>query len=323
MRLICPRCNAQYEIDAGAVPPAGRDVECSACDHVWRALPGPEAFNPGARPQLSRPLSESVIGILREEAARELEVRASDRRTQRAAERAAAIAAELGEPDPAPPFPDGRADAGEAVRQDPDITALAAPGGVLPEETAGPTVDTPETRAQEVEPSADTGGGMAAVHPVSDPGASSASAALTGGGRTDAEPQGASADHVRAGPGTGADAEDLRVPRGETPRPGTTGAGPREDRDQRTAPSISTAEPAAARKGAAGSRRGYAAGVSTAAIIALVALALYALAPRVADQGAPGATLVGWRSEVDRGRDWLARQGNAATSGLRDLLGGE
>ncbi len=35
MRLSCPNCNAQYEIDASLVPQDGRDVQCSACDHVW------------------------------------------------------------------------------------------------------------------------------------------------------------------------------------------------------------------------------------------------------------------------------------------------
>ncbi|MFD2440012.1 zinc-ribbon domain-containing protein [Paracoccus kondratievae] len=36
MRLTCPRCAAQYEIAESAIPPAGREVECSACGHVWR-----------------------------------------------------------------------------------------------------------------------------------------------------------------------------------------------------------------------------------------------------------------------------------------------
>lgn len=100
MRLICPRCGAQYEIDGSAIPAAGRDVECSACDHVWRAMPPAESFDPEARPQLSRPLSDSVIEILREEAARELENRAAERRSSRAAERAAEVAAEISQPLP-------------------------------------------------------------------------------------------------------------------------------------------------------------------------------------------------------------------------------
>jgi len=35
MRLICPNCGAQYEIDAGLIPPAGRDVQCSNCGNTW------------------------------------------------------------------------------------------------------------------------------------------------------------------------------------------------------------------------------------------------------------------------------------------------
>ncbi len=35
MRLICPSCGAQYEVDADLIPETGRDVQCSACGHVW------------------------------------------------------------------------------------------------------------------------------------------------------------------------------------------------------------------------------------------------------------------------------------------------
>jgi predicted Zn finger-like uncharacterized protein len=35
MRLICPNCDAQYEVDAAAIPVAGRDVQCSSCGHAW------------------------------------------------------------------------------------------------------------------------------------------------------------------------------------------------------------------------------------------------------------------------------------------------
>ena len=43
MRLICPNCSAQYEIDASLIPDEGRDVQCSNCGHTWFELPPPPA----------------------------------------------------------------------------------------------------------------------------------------------------------------------------------------------------------------------------------------------------------------------------------------
>ena len=35
MRLICPSCDAQYDVPAGVIPQGGRDVQCSDCAHTW------------------------------------------------------------------------------------------------------------------------------------------------------------------------------------------------------------------------------------------------------------------------------------------------
>lgn len=35
MRMICPNCGAQYEVDADVIPDSGRDVQCSNCGHTW------------------------------------------------------------------------------------------------------------------------------------------------------------------------------------------------------------------------------------------------------------------------------------------------
>lgn len=35
MRLLCPNCDAEYEVDAAAIPSNGRDVQCSNCGHAW------------------------------------------------------------------------------------------------------------------------------------------------------------------------------------------------------------------------------------------------------------------------------------------------
>ncbi|WP_460275095.1 zinc-ribbon domain-containing protein [Celeribacter sp. ULVN23_4] len=39
MRLICPNCGAQYEVDARVIPDTGRDVQCSNCGHSWFQSP--------------------------------------------------------------------------------------------------------------------------------------------------------------------------------------------------------------------------------------------------------------------------------------------
>lgn len=97
MRLICPQCNALYEVSSDMIPPEGREVECSACGNVWHQpanlremrglaedLRAPRVEKPGRAaatadlgegPALRRPLPDDVLSILREETARELSAR--------------------------------------------------------------------------------------------------------------------------------------------------------------------------------------------------------------------------------------------------------
>ena len=35
MRLVCPKCDARYEVPEENIPTTGRDVQCSACDTTW------------------------------------------------------------------------------------------------------------------------------------------------------------------------------------------------------------------------------------------------------------------------------------------------
>ncbi|MEE2944321.1 MAG: zinc-ribbon domain-containing protein [Pseudomonadota bacterium] len=35
MRLVCPNCDAQYEVPDDVIPPEGRDVQCSNCGSTW------------------------------------------------------------------------------------------------------------------------------------------------------------------------------------------------------------------------------------------------------------------------------------------------
>lgn len=110
MRLVCPNCDAEYEVDASAIPDGGRDVQCSNCGHAWFQLPpeveaeiaaeealydAPAAAAPavaarGGQPQphepepaaveepVRRSIDESVLSVLREEAEREVEARKTE-----------------------------------------------------------------------------------------------------------------------------------------------------------------------------------------------------------------------------------------------------
>lgn len=140
MRLICPKCEAHYDLEPGLIPPEGREVECSACGHIWfqraRApLRTPQPVRPGkpvpasvpattsdldfgafeadegdalpaagdaedsspppVAPAPRRKLNESLLAVLREEAAREADARRAEAARYE-------IQDDLGLPEPAP-----------------------------------------------------------------------------------------------------------------------------------------------------------------------------------------------------------------------------
>ncbi len=106
MRLVCPNCDAEYEVDSSVIPLAGRDVQCSNCGHTWfqnapeveaaaaeeAALfdPAPPIASPVASPvaapaqpeappsPVRRSIDESVLAVLREEAEREVKARKAE-----------------------------------------------------------------------------------------------------------------------------------------------------------------------------------------------------------------------------------------------------
>ena len=107
MRLTCPNCDAEYEVDDSAIPDTGRDVQCSNCGHAWFQLPPeielaleqedelfgqPETSDPlpadlsddpppppvaPAEP-VRRNVDENLLAILREEAEREAAARKAE-----------------------------------------------------------------------------------------------------------------------------------------------------------------------------------------------------------------------------------------------------
>lgn len=116
MRLTCPNCKAQYEVEATVIPDGGRDVQCSSCGITWLQMPqtpGPATSTDldddlltdpdpddsraiedhpepePATPELSaiatasaamrrRTLDDAVASVLREEAERETSARQAE-----------------------------------------------------------------------------------------------------------------------------------------------------------------------------------------------------------------------------------------------------
>lgn len=71
MRLVCPKCEAKYEVPDDAIPDTGRDVQCANCGHAWfqmRARPAAAAEAVAAVTQptpdpVADPLPQAVASL--------------------------------------------------------------------------------------------------------------------------------------------------------------------------------------------------------------------------------------------------------------------
>lgn len=61
MRLICPNCDAQYEVDARAIPVDGRDVQCSNCGHTWFYRPDDDSDEADGEPASMEETREAEV----------------------------------------------------------------------------------------------------------------------------------------------------------------------------------------------------------------------------------------------------------------------
>ena len=60
MRLTCPNCAAQYEVDATLIPDDGRDVQCSNCSKTWFELPPTAGEAETSAPVVSAPMNDAL-----------------------------------------------------------------------------------------------------------------------------------------------------------------------------------------------------------------------------------------------------------------------
>ncbi|WP_298837698.1 zinc-ribbon domain-containing protein [uncultured Roseobacter sp.] len=60
MRLICPNCDAQYEVPDEVMPPEGRDVQCSNCGQTW-FQDHPDAVAEAEATELSAPRPDEEV----------------------------------------------------------------------------------------------------------------------------------------------------------------------------------------------------------------------------------------------------------------------
>ncbi|EEW24801.1 zinc-ribbon domain-containing protein [Rhodobacter ferrooxidans] len=64
MRLVCPNCDAQYEVSDDAIPEQGRDVQCSSCGHAWfQVSPEVEAAQAAEEDLFAAPEVDAPAGI--------------------------------------------------------------------------------------------------------------------------------------------------------------------------------------------------------------------------------------------------------------------
>lgn len=152
MRLVCPNCEAKYEVPEDAIPETGRDVQCANCGHAWYQMRARAAVaeTAVAAPAVAAPVVKAPDPVVEPApvAAPAAEVAAPEPEPEVTVEAAAPEAATpVEEPvvEPvveAPPAPEPVPEApAEAVFAAADPVPEAAPAAADPVVTAPATLD--------------------------------------------------------------------------------------------------------------------------------------------------------------------------------------
>lgn len=166
MRLICPNCSAQYEVDDSVIPAEGRDVQCSNCGQTWfqppaAVEPEPVPDDPAPEPipePAPVPIPDPVAEVPSEDEYVEDEV---EEETEEEVADAAPADEELSEPDSVVSFDQGdetfyEFEGSEPAEPEPDTPGpVSEPvAEITPEPEAEPVAEAaPEPEAEpEAEP---------------------------------------------------------------------------------------------------------------------------------------------------------------------------
>ncbi len=122
MRLICPSCSAQYEVDDSVIPETGRDVQCSNCGHTWYQMPA--SHQDEADPPAAPSAQEAESG----------EGQSPDGARSRAEAISDIVAAEE----------DPNAEFYEEIIEEETVIGIITPGASLPEDEESPSQEDAE-----------------------------------------------------------------------------------------------------------------------------------------------------------------------------------
>jgi predicted Zn finger-like uncharacterized protein len=316
MRLICPNCDAQYEVDDAAIPAAGRDVQCSSCGHGWfQTHPEVDAEREAESALHDAPPKDAPVAVAPET----VDIEAppaeavADVAIDAPAEAGADVVADARAEAVASVIADATAETAEVVAAAPSADADAA--STLQSRQVDEAVLAVLREEAEREMIARRLDAQAAVETQADLGIDDAAAA--------APAMAASARHIALLKGEDPDAEpELKreLSRREmlpdieeinsSLRPGEVAVG--DDGDtfeiaRRSAP-----------------RSGFRSGFVLMVVLAIAVVALYVMAPRIAEQ-IPGTkpALDSYVASVDVARVWLDQTTRSLISGLQGLAGGD
>lgn len=149
IEIVCPNCQARYQLPDGAIGPDGRKVSCSSCAHKWRAhpeLPAAEvpvaASAPAASAPRERTAEEAMAAMTASDAASAPPTAAPPPASGNRDEQMAAIRRML-------------SDLKEAADTVPDRSDVAAPTEPAPPEPAPPAPGPSARRREDEAPNRD------------------------------------------------------------------------------------------------------------------------------------------------------------------------